>query len=162
MEDHLEVERPLRPLSYPALAAQVRRSSAVFLYEGLPHEAWEAKVRENELATKRTVTIGGEPFYAETLALNDFDSSALKRLYCNSNSFIPFVAIGKCGGYHPDYCLEWKTGTDSVFVQFCFGCSEMKTFAAGQKLHYYIDTPEFGSLLKKYRKNRPPNSKTAH
>jgi hypothetical protein len=144
---------------YKPFAAQVQRANTVILYEGLPHQAWQPEAHTNELATKKTVVLGEDPFYAEPLRLSPSDVEKLRRLYCDPSSFRPFGGMKACGGYHPDYCIEWHADTKKLFVQICFGCHEMKTFSDGKILYCDISPgafETFETILKSYRKNRPP------
>lgn len=128
------------------------------LYEGLPHQSWEYRSYTNELSSKAIIKLGGFPFYAEPLLLREDDARELRSFYCERSSFKPFSGVRDCGGYHPDYALEWSNGAKRFVVQICFGCQEMKTFANGKELYCDV-TPkafkQFESVLKHYRKNRP-------
>jgi hypothetical protein len=137
----------------------VKNADSVLLYEGLPHQHNEANLFEQELKAKNTVQIHGYPFYVETLSLKDDDAKKLLDLYCDPTSFRPWMGEKKCGGYHPDYCIEWHVGQDVYQTLICFGCCEIKSY--GPKAELYCDIQsdaldKFKSILKPYQKNRPP------
>lgn len=147
---------------YRPFARAVQHASRAVLYEGLPHQNWERTTFTNELATKQTVFLCKHPFYSEPLSLSQEDTDTLRRLYCDSSSFNPFQGHKACGGYHPDYCLEWSNGTKQFLVQFCFGCHEMKTFSEGQEHYCEMSStafPKFESILKKYRGHRTKDAR---
>jgi hypothetical protein len=136
----------------------VSKADKVVLYEGLPHQIFEAKELEKEKADKKVVTLHGFPFYAETLDLKADDAKALSTLYTADGSFKQWQGYKRCGGFHPDYALEWHVGTDKYQALICFGCTEVKSF--GPKVELYCDMTEktktaFEKLLKPYHKNRP-------
>ena len=146
---------------HKSFAAAIQQATNAILYEGLPHPSFQRAIHMNELATKATVVLGEHPFYSEPLPLEASDAEKLRGLYCNSSSFQPFAGFKLCGGYHPDYCIEWRTGTETSLVQICFGCHEMKTFSGGEMLQCDISPAAFemfGAVLKSYRKNRPPET----
>jgi hypothetical protein len=147
--------------NYKPLAAAVAEADKVVLYEGLPHQAFERNLLDEELKTKKTVQHDGFPFYAEALQLKEADAKELTRLFTDASSFQPFTGHKKCGGFHPDYCIEWHVGPEVYRCLVCFGCHEVKVF--GPKAGLYCDIrnqayDKFKEVLQPYRKQRPePN-----
>ena len=163
--------------NYGPLANKIQQATEVTLYEGLPHQYFEKDALASERKNKDTVTLHQFPFYRESLPLNAADGDRLKELFCDGKSLKPnaaFVAMGgrtsnpdgsyiipdqACGGYHPDYCIEWKVKGEKYHVLVCFGCGEMKCYGDGIELYCDFEQcggdTEFGKVLKKYRKNRP-------
>lgn len=142
---------------YADFAAKIAKCDAIRLFEGLPHPHYDRDLLAGELESKETIEIGGFPFYSAPILLAADDAKRLKDLYLDSNSFAPFGGAKDCGGYHPDYCIEWSDGNLRVYVQICFGCYEMKTIVNGAELHCDIRNArdEFSSILLKYHKQRP-------
>ncbi len=139
-------------------AAGIKGCDRIALFEGLPHPHWENELLDSERRSKKTTEIAGSFFYEEALPLNQADAHRLKELYCNQTSFTPLVGMKACGGFHPDYCIEWSDVRERYLVQICFGCHEMKTFFNGKELYCDIGQQaydEFEKILTKYRKNRP-------
>ncbi|QJW94473.1 hypothetical protein [Frigoriglobus tundricola] len=144
--------------NYKPLAAAVAKADKVALLEGLPHPMFEKKLLESELKTKKTVSHHGFPFYAEPVALKEADAKTLTKLFTDETSFKAFSGAKKCGGFHPDYCIEWHVGKDLYRCLVCFGCHEVKVF--GPKTELYCDITKdaydsFKTVLQPYRKNRP-------
>jgi hypothetical protein len=143
---------------FPLVTKGVSQSSSLTLYEGLPHQGWEADLLKKELATKRTVTIRGFPFYERPLSVAAADVEELRRLCAAADSFSTYAGPKACGGYHPDYCLSWKDGATTYELLICFGCHEMKFF--DPKHEELVDIRKdaferFEAILKKYRDQRP-------
>jgi hypothetical protein len=134
------------------------QASSLTLYEGLPHHSWEGELLKKELATKKTVTIHGFPFYERPLHVAAADVDELRRLSISADSFSPYGGPKACGGYHPDYCLSWKDGGTTYELLICFGCHEMKFFSPKQEWLADIGKEafeQFESVLEKYREQRP-------
>lgn len=140
------------------LAAAVAKADKVVLYEGLPHQLFEKELLEKELKEKKTVKFNGFPFYEETLTLKEEDKKKLTTLFGEEKSVKKFSGQKRCGGFHPDYCVEWHVGKDVYRAHMCFGCHEMMVFGPKTDLYCDIADPalkELDALLKAYRKNRP-------
>ena len=161
----LAAEEPSRNFeNLKPLVEGVKKAKIVTLYEGLPHQTWEAEQLKTEQASKKTVKLHGFPFYEELLALKDEDAKKLKDLFCAEDSFKAMAPNSqkKCGGFHPDYCIEWKDDEVTYQVQVCFGCEEVRCY--GPKVDLYCDITrkafeQFVVILKPYRKNRPETEK---
>ncbi len=144
--------------NYKSLAAGVGKADKVVLYEGLPHQSIEKELLNEELKTKKTVQHHGFPFYSEQMQLKEGDAKKLTDLFTDSDSFRPFRGEKKCGGFHPDYCVEWQAGKEVYRCLVCFGCGEVKVF--GPKAELYCDMThksceKFKEVLQSYRKHRP-------
>ncbi|HEY1861915.1 MAG TPA: hypothetical protein VGG61_16255, partial [Gemmataceae bacterium] len=79
-------------------------------------------------------------------------------LCSNGASFRKYAGPKRCGGYHPDWCLQWKDGDNVYQVLICFGCHKARLY--GPKYEQWTDLTsesfkEFAEVLKPYRKNRP-------
>ena len=69
-----------------------------------------------------------------------------------------FVANKRCGGFHPDWCLEWRTGEEIVRCQICFGCRQVKFYNAKTILFADLTDAAIEQIepaLVKYQKQRP-------
>lgn len=144
--------------NYTPLAAAVAKADQVTLYEGLPHPMFEKKLLDEELKNRKTVQHHGFPFYVEPLPLKERDAKELTKLFTDAKSFARFSGYKLCGGFHPDYCIEWHVGNEVYRCLVCFGCHEIKVF--GSKSELYCDIANqaysrFKELLEPYRKNRP-------
>jgi hypothetical protein len=142
----------------PPMTGLLGKATKVVLYEGLPHQLWEAKLLKEELKTKKTVKINDFPFYKDVLPLRAGDGKKLTSLFGQPGVLVPFSGAKLCGGFHPDYCVEWQLGKDVYRAVICFGCHEVKFH--GPKDSVYCDVndaalAELKQILKEYRKNRP-------
>ena len=159
----VEQEQP-KPVStdfkrLPSVLKVIPKTEEVVLYEGLPSDFWEPELREREASRKSTIRLHGYPFYDEPLALRPGDVEQVTALFCARGTFKHYRAQKPCGGYHPDYCVEWKTGAEVTRALICLECGEVKIFGPGAELHCDL-IPEAGErlarCLKPYQKNRPP------
>lgn len=145
-------------LQFTPISEGIRRASSVTLYEGLPHQTWEADELKKELATKKTVSFHAFPFYERPLVLAADEVEPLRRLAADASSYTTYGGPKLCGGYHPDYCLTWKDGSAAYQLLICFGCHEMKLYGPNSEL--IVDIGEeafraFEAALKKHRDQRP-------
>lgn len=136
----------------------VRGAGKLALYEGLPHQSFEADLLERERKTKPVRELHGYPFYQETLALSKEDAHRLSEILGDANTYLPFSGEKKCGGFHPDYAVEWQVGSDVYRALICFGCREAKLFGPAIELRVDLSPvayKQLRELLKGYHKNRP-------
>jgi hypothetical protein len=134
------------------------RAGEVALYEGLPSEFWEPQLRESEANRKKTIGLHGYLFYDERLAPGGSDLEQLTALFTDARSFVRYRSTKVCGGYHPDYCVEWKNGDVTTRALICLECGEVQFF--GRRNELYCDlSPEANRRLARwlspYQKNRP-------
>ncbi len=139
--------------------APVRNADQVTVYEGLPHQFFEAGQLDEEKRQKPTVTLHGYPFYQDRLEIPADDRAKLKAVLGAETSFGPWAGERKCGGFHPDYCVECSVGGAAYRFLICFGCSEAKVYGPDHNLRCDFrgeTSKQLTELLKKHRKNRPP------
>jgi hypothetical protein len=142
----------------PLLIEGIAKSRDVLLREGLPSEFWEPELRERELNQKATIKLHGYHFYDEPIAPKGTDGEHLTALFSDKKSFKRYAENKRCSGYHPDYCLEWKSGEVVTQALICFECREIKLFGPKYELHCDLsDEAEtvLTELLSPYQKNRP-------
>jgi hypothetical protein len=140
------------------LAALIAKADKTVLYEGLPHQMWEKDVLAKEKKEKKTIDFNGFPFYAEPIEVKDADRKECTKLLSDPASLKEFVANKRCGGFHPDWCLEWRTGEEVVRCQVCFGCRQVKFYNAKTILFADLTDAAIEQIepaLMKYQKQRP-------
>src|SRR5262245_61463170 len=113
---------------YKALFETVRKADRLVLSEGLPHQGNERELFAEEKRSKKHVMINSFPFYPEPLDLSSDDAGQLKALLGDPEAFSPFTAEKKCGGFHPDYCVEWSADGRVHRCLICLGCDEVKVY----------------------------------
>jgi hypothetical protein len=144
--------------NHETLAASVQNAKEVILYEGLPHQISEKKLLDAEVRSKKTVRYHDFLFYQERLQLKEEDAKQLTTLFCSSASFRQHEGGKKCGGFHPDFCIEWRAGGEVFQALICLGCHEMKAFGPSAELYCDISRSaydNFKGILRPYRQNRP-------
>jgi len=136
----------------------VKSAERVIVYEGLPHHLFEEELLETELKSKKTIKMLEYPFYAEGVEPKKEDAIQLTNLLSAVESFAPFSGEKKCGGFHPDYDLDWHV-SGSIYRAFvCFGCHEIKIIVSGNAVLFDLSDNAYDSLkriLQTYRKQRP-------
>ncbi|MDB5386806.1 MAG: hypothetical protein JWM11_2452 [Planctomycetaceae bacterium] len=138
----------------------LRRAGQLTVWEGLPHQWYESELLESELRTKQTIEDHGFPFYAKSQQISSEDAGKIKRILLNPWSYRRRAPNTKktCGGYHPDYALEWTDTDGKHQIQRCFGCGEVKLYGPVNDAHYDLQHSERGLLVaffKRYRVQLP-------
>lgn len=140
------------------LVALVGKAKTVVLYEGLPHQYREKVVLEQELKNKKTVQLGGYPFYDTAIKPGEAEAKKLVALCTDQKTFSRWTGEKLCGGYHPDWCIEFHTAEGVCRVHVCYGCGE--AHVDGPKNNVESDfnddaLEQIATILQTYRKNRP-------
>jgi hypothetical protein len=140
------------------LLDRIAKVTPTKLYEGLPHPSAEPEVFEQELKSKRSRESHHFRFYEPPLTLAGVDRTSIAQLFSNPTSFQDFGGGSFCGGFHPDYLIEWHNGNEVYQAQLCLGCGEMIFFGPDHAVLCGINEKAFGALariLYPYRTNRP-------
>ena len=134
----------------------LRGAYSVVLYEGLPHQVYEWQELKQELKSKPVVMIDNYSFYRTQIMLKDADIQRLRVYFDSAESFKPSIGSKRCGGFHPDYCLQWITlGGNTVNCHLCFGCEELQAHQGTEYFHCDMITQPLKVILYPYRTNRP-------
>jgi len=136
----------------------LRQADQTVLYEGLPHHLFEDDLMKEERRTKAVQELNGYVFYQEPLTLTTEDARRLSAILGKSTTYERFSGEKACGGFHPDYTVEWHAGKDRYRALICLGCHEVKLFGPGLQSRNNLDQVAYEKLdetLKRYRKNRP-------
>ena len=147
---------------FTPISKGISRASGLTVFEGLPHQMFEAAQLKKELATKKTIRLHRFPFYERPLPIAADMIEPLRRLSASTKSYRTYSGPKFCGGFHPDYCLAWSDGDTTYHLLICFNCHEMKLF--GPKSNLILDIREdayeaFKKTLKSYRAQRPSASR---
>jgi hypothetical protein len=105
--------------------------------------------------------LGGFPFYQPPLAVKPDDAVVLREVLSEARTFPPFSGEKLCGGFHPDFALEWNCGGSSCYSLLCFGCVEVVSIAPGVVLRTDLAREAFVRLynvLHLYRVSRPSDA----
>ncbi len=147
--------------NHEALSESISKADKVELYEGLSRgmftfKAGEKDTLEDRLKKANAVKLHGFAFYQEALRVKPEDAKKLAELYADPQTFAPFRGYKKCGGFHPDFLIEWTLNGEKFSVMLCFGCHDMETIGPATTLFCQI-TPQgfeqFKTLLDTYKKH---------
>lgn len=140
------------------LVATISGATKHTLHEGMPHQYWEAKELAKEKKEKKFVEMRGFGFYADKPTLTAEDAKQLTKLLSAEGSLTKWLGPKKCGGFHPDYAVDFNDGKQTVTALICFGCQEVRLYGAKTDLYCDINLKlkdEIATMLKPYAKNRP-------
>jgi hypothetical protein len=138
----------------------LRRAPQLILREGLPHQRFEPTQLKNELAGKQTIELNGFPFYAAQQEMSLGDAAQLRRVLSWPRDFShPRPnSVKSCGGYHPDYLIEWSDDGENYQMQICLSCHEIKFYGPSGESHYDVSDRTvhlLRTILDRYRDQRP-------
>lgn len=142
----------------PAVLRGIGKAAEVAVYEGLPSEFWEPQLREEELKRKKTTRLNGYVFYDERVALSERAAGQFTSLFASKSAYKRYRAQKPCGGYHADYCIEWKSGDAVTRALVCLECGEVKFCAPRSELYCDLNAEageRIAQRLTPYQKNRP-------
>jgi len=139
---------------------KIPEAKKVVLLEGLPHQFYESELLASESRNKSTIEIDGFPFYEEPLPISEEDTRQLTKVLSKPETLLPFRGEKKCGGFHPDYAVEWYVDDQKQTALICFGCGEIVILNHDGKSRHDLDSEtkqKLRTLLERYEKNRPRN-----
>ena len=118
-----------------ALRKSLTLATGIIVSEGLPREMFDAALSQAESKRKDTEMIGDYRFYTPAIAVKN--DAILKELLAATETIELFGGEKMCGGFHPDYSVQWKDqkGRD-CYAHLCFGCHEI-IFSDGKKKYRY-------------------------
>lgn len=142
--------------SLPPLLEGLTNAKDLKLYEGLPGRGPGSQLAK-ERTEKKTTKLHGFDFYLPPLEPQAEAAEEIDRLARDAASYSVFRPKF-CGGFHPDWALEWTEGKSRYRLLICFGCYEAQLF--GPKDELWMDVKKeaftrFETLLKKHRKQLP-------
>jgi len=138
----------------------ISSAGEVLFYEGLPSEFWEPELRARELKGKETIRLHGYAVYDEAQQLPAEDAEPLTAIFSARESFAPYRGRKSCGGFQPEFCLEWRAGDASTQALISLECGEVKLY--GPRGELYCDLASEVVLKLKprlipYQRNSPDN-----
>ncbi|GAA5495978.1 hypothetical protein Rhal01_02159 [Rubritalea halochordaticola] len=139
----------------------VQTKSKITLHEGLPHQLWDKELLAAELKKQKHEMRQGFAFYVPAQSSNIVpeDRKQLLAILADPESYEPYSGPKRCGGYHPDFSVEFQSGKHLVEIQLCFGCHESKLFLDGKfKLHTDLKgrtMTKLEPLLRRYHQENP-------
>jgi hypothetical protein len=144
----------------PDFLSSIEVTDSLQIYEGLPHNHFEKELLKRERATKSTVVMSRYDFYLPPLTPSESDQIELKAICATRDSFSPWAGDKLCGGFHPDWLLEWKNDMgETSRISVCFGCGEARFISAHAEVWTEINEnveKQLKAILDGYHKQRPP------
>ena len=128
------------------------------LSEGLPHPAKETPLFSAEAQRKDTQQITGFFFYKPDQKLDPATTENLKKIIADSNNLTEWKEHKTCGGFHPDWSLNWRRGWSKDRALICFSCEEIIYISGDYQLRYNLTpaaTKQLKSLLNPFKAKRP-------
>jgi hypothetical protein len=140
---------------FPAAFKLIESADKITVFEGMPHQGWEGKLLERELARVDETMIGEFPFYPHPQEFREKDEPSLRKILRLPECFRPFLSRKMCGGFHPDYAIRFTKGDEHCDLLLCFGCGDAHILHKGKVIHCHIFRKEWQELLAGYAKHRP-------
>lgn len=111
------------------------------VYRGLPHQRWEKNELFKELFTSENRAIGGYRFYSRQMRpAAEAEQRKLTEALQTPRLYMEYQPGKQCGGFHPDFCFEWKSqGGERFQLLLCAGCGEAIIIGGGDELHCDVD-----------------------
>ena len=138
-------------------AGAVKTAEGASVFEGLPHASFEKELYDQERA-KPVKELLGDSFYEGAVEVKAEDLAAVRVILGDSGNYESFTGEKKCGGFHPNWAVEWTRGSDRFTALICFGCDEVKLLGPWGESRHDLGGDSSTSLekvLRPYRKNRP-------
>ena len=128
------------------------------LAEGLPHPSKESDLFTTQAQRKDTQQITGFFFYKPDQKIDPGTTDKLRQIIANSDNLTEWKEHKTCGGFHPDWSLNWRRGWSKDRALICFSCEEIIYISGDYQLRYNL-TPtaakQLKSLLNPFKAKRP-------
>ncbi|MFC7339438.1 hypothetical protein ACFQY0_19755 [Haloferula chungangensis] len=128
------------------------------LSEGLPHPAKETERFSAEAQRRDTQQITGFFFYKPDQKLDPATTDKLRQIIADSDNLTEWKEHKTCGGFHPDWSLNWRRGWSKDHALICFSCDEIIYISGDFQLRYNL-TPaaskQLKTLLNPFQSKRP-------
>ena len=118
------------------------------------------RFQHEKSGSKPLIERAGYPFYREPLTSPADELKILSRSLSDPATYRPFSGEKKCGGFHPDYAVEWpgESPESTRVILLCFGCNEAKVIGPHGEHRYDLDRErrnEIRKILVAHWQNRP-------
>lgn len=147
-----------QPLELGMALRIVDTATKVTIYEGLPHNLFEAKTFRSEAERADILWVRDVPFYKNPLKVSSDDLRLLTTEYKRLEAHQAFSGLKECGGFHPDYYAVWSNSADWVGVMICLGCAEWISLTRDGYRYEDISKmthSKLDKILRKYVSQRP-------
>lgn len=136
--------------NFVAIVQKMNTASELSVYRGLPasqNSAYEAALG------KPNIERHGFHFYASAHKLSSDESGEIKRILSERALFTSLPVFRMCGGFHPDYSIEFHDSSGDYEIQLCLGCGEIRIYGPKNRvelaMHYEgkVELEKFHSKL---------------
>lgn len=142
---------PKRNTDFTTLARVLPPAGATLeaVYRGLPHQRWGKNELFKELFTSENRAIGGYRFYSRQMRpVSEAEQRKITEALQAPQLYVEYRLGKQCGGFHPDFCFEWKSqGGERFQLLLCAGCGEAIIIGGGDELHCDVELGPGGKGL---------------
>jgi hypothetical protein len=145
--------------NWKGLAAGIASANKAALFEGTPHPFEEKDHYDAEMRTRKFKLFFDIMFYPDPTPLSAEINDKIKKVLLREGTLIQYTGDKKCGGFHADWCLEWRGDEGVTRCMLCFGCDEARVFGPKSSLQCDIHpkaAPELRAILTPFREHAPP------
>jgi hypothetical protein len=140
-----------------SFTSAVKGAEPATLYEGLPHPMFEEEAFKREQAAGAAREMHGYAFYRDPLPFTADEAKEITRVLADPALYKSFTGEKKCGGFHPDYLVEWRLGGEVYHALFCFTCEEAKLFGPSiESRHDLAGVEAVKRVLAGHHRSRSP------
>jgi len=131
------------------LVAGIEAAKGIVIYEGVPRTRPKNEaVEEGPKAEQGIIRLKGFSFYKEVVVHNLEIDKSLTELCSDAKTFGIYRGPKFCGGFHPDWCIDFKNGKDIYRVLICGGCHEARLYGPKKtQLYSDLDEDAFKALI---------------
>ena len=112
----------------------VSESDELTIYAGLPRGDKEQlqKIKDDY----KTIKIFDFDFYANPVEAKPASIEDLRSDLVDYQLFQPYGGPKFCGGFHPDFCIQWTADGKTYNMQICFTCHEAAFITPDERLPF--------------------------
>ena len=110
------------PARAPGFVGSVQHADRLEVRPGIPR---------GEAPPEGVVRLHGEPFQDRFFDLSEDQRRELAVILADESTFEAHADGKKCGGFHADYAVQWKSEGRPYQVLLCFGCHEALSLGDG-------------------------------
>ena len=129
------------------LVAGIGNAKGVTVFEGMHRQNSPSDAPANELMTTRTVKWHGFHFYETAIVVEEMDAAAFTALFGEPKTFSRYTGPKFCGGFHPNWCVQFDDGQNTYRVLLCFGCLEARLYGPANEVFSDFDKASFNKFI---------------
>jgi hypothetical protein len=146
--------RPLDPLvltwprAHKRFVSAIQKPDKIILHQGVPRPIPDAAGNPLILKSAKIKRVLGFDFSDQPIPVEGVDADRLTAWMCDASLFNPIpgnpfmdkiCGITKlCGGFHADFCIEFRAGNKTYRALVCYSCQEVHCYGLDRVLPYDI------------------------